>query len=616
VKRKVWLEGRISLALMVVLLLVGFGLRVAYLTVDRFHADEALYAGWALRILDGDPFLLDEPVDKPPFYLYVLAGGLKALRAVRPTGAPGGGSVRWDPLYGEVAARMPSLVASVLGIALVYRLGKGLYDQRAGLWAALFMAMSPYDILFARTAFTDPMLVLWMLGALCAVAGGRASAGRWQWAGICLGMAFATKQHALLLIPLVIAVGWIQAAALEKGKRGKGEEGKRRGRKGGRACPERSEGVEEPAGGTRSASRSPERSEGAVKGWKAWLLGGVLGFAIPLGLVMAWDARRWAMRPGFWRQSAMSYGGLSWAACAGWDERLGEWLAWARYLTGSPVLNLLLVAGGGWLVARWAWRTGARKLPTPYWLDALLAAYIVGYLILHTVVAFSVWDRYLLPLVPLLGLLLGRIVVQGLDRLEGWKVGRLEGWKVRRFAPQPLVAHATFGQATGERVRLGCARFAICLLACIAGWRAAHNGYPVGGDHWAYQGLDKVTAYLKEHAPPDAVLYHHWLRWHYTYYLYDTDFELRWWESAEHLRREAVRLATRTPERAQYIVLPDWHTLEPVANNEFHSNEFYLRPIYEAHRKDGSVSMRVYQIEHRVPRVRSDAFAWVGAGLT
>jgi hypothetical protein len=129
----------------------------------------------------------------------------------------------------------------------------------------------------------------------------------------------------------------------------------------------------------------------------------------------------------------------------------------------------------------------------------------------------------------------------------------------------------------------------VCLAALWTGGRGAINGYPVGGEHWAYQGLDQVAAYLKENAPPDAVLYHHWLRWHYTYYLHGTDFELRWWESAEHLQREVLR----TPERTQYIVLPDWRTLEPAAPGL----EFV--PVYETRRRDGTVSLRVYIVRPR-----------------
>jgi hypothetical protein len=51
----------------------------------------------------------------------------------------------------------------------------------------------------------------------------------------------------------------------------------------------------------------------------------------------------------------------------------------------------------------------------------------------------------------------------------------------------------------------------------------------------------------------------------------------------------------RTPDRVQYIVLPDWHTLEPYAEGL----TFHL--LYEAHRQDGTVSMQLYQIEVSQP---------------
>ena len=475
----------IHIIILVGILIAGFALRVAYLTADRFHADEALYAGWALLIWDGDPLLLSVPVDKPPLFLYLLAGSMR--------------------LFGssEAAARLPALVASMLGLALTYRLGKRLYGRSTGLWAAFWLACCPFDVLFARTAFTDSMLVAWTLAALCLVV-----EGRWFWAGICLGLAFATKQHAVLLIPLVVAVGLMTVA--------------RRAKRGGRTAG------------------------------KLILAG--LGFALPFALVTWWDAARWDVRPGYWQQSAMSYGGLTWAAGADWGERLVEWLGWARYLTGSTLLNALLLAGV--CVLLWCgWRRRDRLL----WIDALWGCFILVYLVFHIVLRFSIWDRYLLPLAVPVSLLLARVM------------GVSVVWMQRkpRWARAAVVA-------------------LVCLAALSGGLRAAVNGYPVGGEHWAYQGLDEVAVYLRQRAAPDAVLYHHWLRWHYTYYLHDTSFELRWWRDGLHLRQEAGRTA---PDREQYIVLPDWRTLEPAAEGVcFH-------PVLETRRGDGSVSLVLYRLQ-------------------
>jgi hypothetical protein len=249
------------------------------------------------------------------------------------------------------------------------------------------------------------------------------------------------------------------------------------------------------------------------------------------------------------------------------------------------------------LVHGWRREPGTQQT----WLDTLFVAFGMGYLVAHTVLQFSVWDRYLLPLSPLLALLLARTV----QLARRARSGRLETAPTLppRTATSPIRSErvrdsrSPLGESRTHReqqrvlsLRALCARTlwsAAVILLFLSTWTATQNGYPIGGEHWAYQGLDQAAAYLKENAPADAVLYHHWLRWHYTYYLYDADFELRWWASGEHLRREVLR----TPDRAQYIVLPDWRTCEPDAEG------IAFQPVYETHRRDGSVSLTVYRIE-------------------
>ena len=41
-------------------------------------------------------------------------------------------------------------------------------------------------------------------------------------------------------------------------------------------------------------------------------------------------------------------------------------------------------------------------------IDLLVAVYVAGYMALHLFVTFQPWDRYLLPLVPLVALLAAR----------------------------------------------------------------------------------------------------------------------------------------------------------------------------------------------------------------
>ena len=142
------------------LLRVGVGLALVsagllplnLLATQRFHHDEALYATWALEIASGhNPWLVHVPIDKPPLYLYTLAGALGLLGA------------------SETAARLPSLLATIITVGLTFGLGRQLYGSTTGLLAAWLVALSPFTILFAPTALTDPLLVMLVLSA-CLVA--------------------------------------------------------------------------------------------------------------------------------------------------------------------------------------------------------------------------------------------------------------------------------------------------------------------------------------------------------------------------------------------------------------------------------------------------------------
>ena len=71
-----WRAGRLAARWGLAAVLVGgLALRLVLLSRPGLHPDEALYASWALRIAEGrDPALLGVLVDKPPLFLYQLAG--------------------------------------------------------------------------------------------------------------------------------------------------------------------------------------------------------------------------------------------------------------------------------------------------------------------------------------------------------------------------------------------------------------------------------------------------------------------------------------------------------------------------------------------------------------
>ncbi len=333
--------------LMIPILLLGLALRLAPWGQNRFLEDEALYAYWGLQIASGaDPMLDLEPVDKPPLYPYTL--GLSAW-LLGPT---------------ETAARLPSLLASLTGIALLYALAREIYgDVRVGLLAALLLALSPFDILFASTAFTDPLMAALVLAALLAAAKGHLGA-----AGVLAALAAAAKQQGLFFLPLVVAVGWLS-----------------------------------------SRSRLPKSARGLP-----WLRF-VLGFAIVAAGAIWWDLAR-EQRPGFLEQSLLSYGGLGPAQAAALGERAAGWLALAVAFWGSPWFSALLAGilalwiGGSLVTAR---------ISRPRAVDLVMLVFVVTFLLFHWLVGFQVWDRYLLGLVPLAALLAARAIVALGDALDG-----------------------------------------------------------------------------------------------------------------------------------------------------------------------------------------------------
>jgi hypothetical protein len=393
-------------ASLIPILLVALALRIAPWGQNRFLEDEALYAYWSLQIATGaDPMLDEEPVDKPPLYPYTLALSFILTSPSLTGGIAEGGQ--------EMAARLPSLFASLASISLVYALGRQLYrDDRIGLIAAVLLALSPFDVLFASTAFTDPLMTTLALAALLAAAKARPSV-----AGMLSGLAIAAKQQALLFLPLIVATGLISLPRL--------------------------------AAVTRSPRDAPDRWRSVPRQlWrKPWLRFG-LGLAVMLAGIAWWDLAR-VQRPGFLQQSLISYGGLEPALLAALPNRAVEWLRLLGDFWVSPWFNgLLLLALTGWFVGgKVGWCQGPCKA------DRLLGGFVTAFLALHWLAGFQVWDRYLLGLIPLAALLAARAFT------ALWEGLHIQFW--RRLYPVGLcvalaaVLAAPLLQATHSELPLG-----------------------------------------------------------------------------------------------------------------------------------------------------------------
>ena len=516
---------RAPAAWVLVLLCLGMALRLVLLVGEPLHQDEALYGFWGRLISTGrDPWLATVPVDKPPLGLYLIAGS-QAVFGVN-----------------EFAARLPGLAASLLSIPLTYALGRRLYGRSCGLAAAAVMALTPYPLLFGATAFTDPILIGWWLAACCA-----AVSGRWGWAGLALGLAFATKQQAVVLAPLVIGLG----------ARGRGLGARGRGLGAGRRF--------------------------------------VVGLGVVVAGVWAWDSIRIAngAAMGFWGQGVESYGGLRLIWPAELAPRLREWARLAGYAFAWPCLGGLVMLG----VAALLGRDLTRQCQTRSALvDLILITFALFYLFFHLLLAFPVWDRYLLPMAPVAALLVGRVlgtIVPGAKPLAPARSAGGSGsgdWGLD-------IVPGTQWKGIGYWVKRAL-RFTLYVLLFASllggGVMAARGRIPVGGDHGAFDGLDEVVDYLQD-LPVGTVLYDRWLSWHYDYYLFDAYLYRAGFPSPGWLADDAAAFYDGRP---RYLVLPDW---ESSARLERALAELGLTmlPVLTTRRRDGATSFVVYKIEIR-----------------
>ena len=413
------ISAGLVLACGVTLLVIAAGLlrAIPWLANYPLHRDEALYGYWARLIASGrDPLLLIPWIDKPPLALYLSAASIRAFGV------------------SELALRLPGLIASLLTVLVTFGFARRGYGTRVALVAAGLVTLSPFAILFAPTAFTDPWLTLCLIAAAWA-----ALARRPFLAGLLLGLAIASKQQGVLGAPLVITLLVVGRWRMADGKWQMADSR------------------------WQMADRSPAQPS-AIRD----MLYAVLGFALIFAPLTYWDSLRWVNRPSFWDRSVTTYGQLALAPLAEWPQRAADWATQLGYLFGLPALSalMLLVAAAvgvrAILSLRSGWQSPGRRL------DVILAFYLAGYLTLHFAVTFQPWDRYLLPILPFVCVLAARGLVQAWERLG-------DRWLARTLILLLLVPALLY-----------------------ASWLGMSGRLPVGSDHGAYAGLDQVVSILRD----------------------------------------------------------------------------------------------------------------------
>lgn len=251
----------------------------------------------------------------------------------------------------------------------------------------------------------------------------------------------------------------------------------------------------------------------------------LIGFALVAAPILYWDSLRWAVAPSPWDLSVRNYGALRLLPPHEWFGSAQRWLDLLWYLAASAWTWL----GLGAIVL---WRVGRAQATSRPMLLVLM--WCIGFVILHIVSTIQPWDRYLLPLVPFFALLAGLAVA---------------------------------GTTRNVRINQAIALLWIVLLIGPA-LRSAVGGYPVGGDHGAYTGLDEAIAWIEDAWVDDAwvdeqtdgrvILYHRALGWHYRFYLFEQirrgRVELRWFPHGTYLADNA----TKSPHRRRVVIEPAW----------------------------------------------------------
>jgi hypothetical protein len=488
----------------------------------------------------------------------------------------------------EAAARIPSLLATAFTVLLTFSLGRKLYGNGVGVLAAWLVALSPFTLLFAPTAFTDPLLVTLVIAACLAAASGRAG-----WAGIGMGLAIATKQQGVFFVPLVISLLVIGLIALRDKKQVAG-------------------GRWQVADSNFHVSRfraEPPFGTPHIPYLTSHISHLLLALLFTLLPIFLWNLNR-SQTPDFLIQSLANYGGLVTDA-ASFGERWEGFIELLYYGTASPVLNAILVVGLPALLIYGLWgcranATGDRRPKTgnnfqPFNLstfqpsspstfqpstlpalqpsnlptfqpstDWLLFLFILVFLLGHALLSFQVWDRYLLGLIPLLALLLARILLLPWSFLKNlWLDTRPDGL--------PL-AGAIYGLALTGLLALTLARPV----------QDAVNGrYALGSHSQALQGIEQIVAYLQGHAGDNHTLYHRWLGTHWRFYLWGYPYDLQYWASPQELAAKA--------KPGHLIAFPSWRS-DTEARLALADVGLALKELTRAYHPAGYPSMVLYEI--------------------
>ncbi len=208
------LAPRVLRALALLAVLVGVASVVASAWHQDLTYDEPYHMQWARRLLEervserrSDPMWNSKT---PVMMAHVLA-----KRAARRAGLR-------DPRALTFCARLPGLLAYLAVLGLTFVLARRCLNDSAAHLALLPVALDPSLIANSAVATVD---LPYTLAALLAVGAGLAYARQPTWnralgVGLALGLAFATKFTAFLLLPGVLVLPWLMPRSADAPSRG------------------------------------------------------------------------------------------------------------------------------------------------------------------------------------------------------------------------------------------------------------------------------------------------------------------------------------------------------------------------------------------------------------
>jgi hypothetical protein len=179
-RRVIWIVAPVVLALGV----AGF-LRFWRLDAVGFNSDEAVYTGTAASLAGHTDLQAMFPIFRAhPLFLQIILSFF---------------------LHGQVsdwAARAVTALIGVLTVGATYALGRRLYGHRAGVAAALFLAVMPYHVVVSRQVLLDGLMTLLATVVLYAVVRYIESATlTWMLAtGALMGACVLAKETSIVLV--------------------------------------------------------------------------------------------------------------------------------------------------------------------------------------------------------------------------------------------------------------------------------------------------------------------------------------------------------------------------------------------------------------------------------